>query len=53
MSLTLAAICLVALCLLIAIWFRRARNQSEVNQHSISPDALHTLLNSKQQILGL
>jgi rhodanese-related sulfurtransferase len=51
MSLTLAAICLAAVCLLIAIWFRRTRNQSEMNQHSISPEALHTLLDSKQQIL--
>jgi len=51
MFLTLAAICLVALCLLIAIWFRRARDQSESHLHSISPEALHSLLDSKQQIL--
>lgn len=51
MSFILAAILVAALCLLIAIWLRRARNQSELHLHSISPEALHTLLDSKQQIL--
>src|ERR1700722_8285833 len=51
MSLTLTAICLTALCLLIVIWVKRARNQNEMEQHSITPEALHMLLASNQEIL--
>jgi rhodanese-related sulfurtransferase len=50
-SLTLTAICITALCLLIVIWIKRARNQDELEQHSITPEALHTLLASKQEVL--
>ena len=42
MFLTLTAICVVALCLLIAIWIKRARDQNEIERHSITPEALHT-----------
>ena len=51
MSLSLAAICVVALCLLIAIWIKRARDQNEMEQHSITPEVLHRLLASNQEIL--
>jgi len=51
MFLTLTVICVVALCLLIASRIKRARDQSELEQHSITPEALHTLLASKQEIL--
>ena len=50
MSLTLTAICVAALCLLIAIWIKRARDQNEMEQHSITPEALHTLLASNQEV---
>ena len=51
MFLTLTAICVAALCLLLASRIKRARDQSELEQHSITPEALHTLLASKQEIL--
>lgn len=47
------AICVAALCLLIVIWINRSRNQHLLQQHSITPDALHTLLASHQEILLL
>jgi hypothetical protein len=51
MSLTLTAVCVSVLCLLIAIWIKRARNQNQMEQHSITPEALHTLLASNQEVL--
>ena len=51
MFLTLTAICIAALCLLIAIWIRRVRQQNDVERHSITPEDLHTLLASNQEVL--
>ena len=51
MFLTLAAICVAAFCLFIASRIKRARDQSEMEQHSITPEALHTLLASNQEVL--
>ena len=51
MSLTLTAICVAAFCLLITIWIKRTREQNEMEQHSITPEALHTLLASNQEVL--
>src|ERR1700730_7938853 len=51
MSLTLTTVCVGGLCLLIAIWIKRARDQNEIEQHSITPEALHALLASKQEVL--
>jgi rhodanese-related sulfurtransferase len=51
MPLTLTTICVAGLCLLIAIWIKRARHQNEMEQHSITPEALHTLLASNQEVL--
>jgi len=51
MFLTLTAVCVVALCLLIANRIKRARDQSELEQHSITPEALYTLLASNQEVL--
>src|SRR5216684_3746386 len=51
MFLTLTAICVAALCLLIASQIKRARDQSEMEQHSTTPEALHTLLASNQEVL--
>ena len=51
MSLTLTAIGAAALFLLIAIWIKRARERSEMVQHSITPEALHTLMAAKQEVL--
>jgi len=49
----LIAVCVVVLCLPIVIWIKRTRNQEMLQQHSITAEALHTLLASNQQILLL
>jgi rhodanese-related sulfurtransferase len=51
MSLTLTAICVAALCLLIAMRIKRTRDQDEIEQHSITLEALHTLLASNHEVL--
>lgn len=51
MPLTLAAICVGAVCLVIAVWFQRARAQQEMEQHSITAEALHTLLETNKELL--
>src|SRR6266436_10122352 len=51
MALILTAICVSAICLLIAIRIKRTTDQHEMEQHSISPEALHTLLASNQEAL--
>jgi rhodanese-related sulfurtransferase len=40
-----------ALVLVIAYWIKRARDRREMEQHSITPEALHTLLASNQEVL--
>ena len=51
MFLTLSAICVVALCLSIVIWIKRTRDRHEMELHSITPEALHTLLAANQEVL--
>ena len=51
MALILTAICIAVLCLLTVIWIKHTRDRRELELHSISPEALHTLLTSKQEIL--
>ncbi len=51
MLLTLAAICLCAVCALIVIWFQRARAPQEMERHSITPEALYTLLATNKEVL--
>jgi rhodanese-related sulfurtransferase len=51
MSLSLTAIGIAALCLLIIVWTRRTRQRHEMDQHSITPEALHTLMASNQEVL--
>ena len=53
MSVTLIAIVVVVLCLPIVIWVKRTRDQHMLEEHSITPEALHTLLDSNQEILLL
>ncbi len=50
MSITLTTICVAALCLLIVIWIKRVRDGHELEMHSITPEALHTLLASNQEV---
>jgi rhodanese-related sulfurtransferase len=51
MSLILIVIFTAVLCLLIAIWIKRAKVQKEMEEHSITPEALHALMASKQDVL--
>ena len=51
MFLTLTAICVATVCLLIASRIKSGRDQNEMKRHSITPEALHTLLASNQEVL--
>src|SRR5262249_54357703 len=51
MYLTLTAICIATLCLVIVIWIKHTRDRDRMEQHSIGPEALHTLLASNQETL--
>jgi rhodanese-related sulfurtransferase len=53
MFLTVTAICVAALCLWIVFWIKRTRDRHKIEQHSITPEALHTLLASNQEVLLL
>lgn len=53
MAVALIVIAVALLCLAIAIWIERTRNRRSLEQHSITPEALHTLLASNQEILLL
>jgi len=50
-TLILTAVCLSLMCLFFVTWIKRATNQREMEQHSITPEALHTLLATNQQVL--
>lgn len=52
MSIALIAVAVAVLCLSTVIWIKHTRNQ-QVLEHSITPEALHTLLTSNQEILVL
>jgi rhodanese-related sulfurtransferase len=51
MALILTAICFAVLCLLIVIWIKHTKDQRRLEEHSITPDALHKLLAANQQVL--
>ncbi len=51
MPLILAAIFVGSVCLLIVIWFKRERALQEMDQHSITPEALHALLEANKEVL--
>jgi rhodanese-related sulfurtransferase len=48
---TLTAISVAGVCLLIAIWIKRGRDQNEKDRDSITPEALRALLASNQEVL--
>jgi len=50
-TLILTAICLSVMCLLIVTWMKRTTGQREMEQHSITPEALHALLAAHQEVL--
>jgi rhodanese-related sulfurtransferase len=51
MSLALIAVCAIVLSLLIVFSMKRRRDRDELEQHSITPEALHTLLASDDKVL--
>jgi rhodanese-related sulfurtransferase len=51
MYLALSAVFLTMVCLAIAISIKRTRDRQEMEQHSITPEALHTLLATNQEVL--
>jgi rhodanese-related sulfurtransferase len=51
MFLAVTAICVVVLCTAIVIWIKRTRDRQLLEQHCITPEALHALLASKQEVL--
>ncbi len=51
MALILTALCVVVLCLLTVISIKRTRAVQEMELHSITPEVLHALLTSKQEVL--
>lgn len=51
MYLTLIATCLTVACLLIIIWIKRTRDRRDMELHSITAEALHSLLDSNRDVL--
>jgi rhodanese-related sulfurtransferase len=49
MAVALAAVC--ALVLLVVLWIKRQKDRQQMEQHSITPEVLHTLLASNQGVL--
>lgn len=44
-------ICLAVLCVVVVVWIKRIREQRELIRASITPEALHTLLESREDVL--
>jgi rhodanese-related sulfurtransferase len=51
MSLILTGICVIVPSVLIVVWIKRTRERHEVELNSITPEALHKLLSSNQDVL--
>jgi rhodanese-related sulfurtransferase len=51
MSLLLTSAGVATLCLLVSVWVTRVRAQREIERHSISPEDLHSLQSSGQEVL--
>jgi rhodanese-related sulfurtransferase len=49
MPVTLTAICVLVL--FIVLWIKRTKDRHEMEQHSITPESLHRLLASSQDVL--
>jgi len=50
-ALIVTAICASLICLSIAIWIKRKADRTEMEEHSITPEALQTLLVANQGVL--
>ena len=51
MALILAAICVSVTCGLIALQIKRSKDRRQLEEHSVTPEILHTLMASKQPVL--
>jgi rhodanese-related sulfurtransferase len=51
MNLLLICFCAAISCVLIAIWLKRRNDNRDLESHSITPEALHTLMNTDQGVL--
>lgn len=51
LTLLLTAAGVSVLCLLVSVWFTRTCGQREIERYSISPEALHSLQSSGQEVL--
>lgn len=51
MILTLLAIAVAIAAVIIVIWAKRSKNQSELDRHSISVDQLQSMMASGQKVL--
>jgi rhodanese-related sulfurtransferase len=51
MFLALIAVCVAALCVLIAMWVKRTRDQREMERHSTTAEELHSMLASNREML--
>ena len=51
MFLALTAVCVVALCVLIAIRVKRTRDQNELERHSTTAEELHSMLAANREVL--
>src|SRR5216684_2102452 len=51
MYLALTAVLVLIACSMIAVSIKRTRDQREMEQHSITPEALHALLAASQEVL--
>ena len=51
MAVSVTAICVVALLIALVLWNRRSRARHEIEQYSITPDDLHALFASNQDVL--
>jgi rhodanese-related sulfurtransferase len=50
-TLILTAVCLSAICLLTVVWMKRTTAERDMEQHSITAEALHSLLAAHQEVL--
>jgi len=51
MTLPLIVVCVLVASVLIAVWIKRTRDKRQVEVHSITPEALHTLVDSSPEVL--
>jgi rhodanese-related sulfurtransferase len=47
----LIAVCVVISLVLIGFWIKRRRQNRDLESHSITPEALHTLMNTNHEVL--